>query len=302
MALKAVFALSNVRVRDVGSVTKSDITSALGDLGLGPGMDLMVHSSLRSFGRVEGGACAVIEALMEVLTPAWTLVMPSFNHGAAFSEDGPGHFDPTETPTTNGVIPETFWRMAGVCRSLNPTHSFAAWGRNALKFTELHHRTLTMGPCSPLGLLQAEGGFCLLMGVGYGVNTFHHVVEMSIGAPCLGRRTAAYPMILPNGRLVEGRSWGFREKPCPHTDKGAYGPIMARNGLQWENRVGESRLILFRLEDCYNVVSALLRDGVDDRPPCRLCPIRPRRTAWTVTSDWDEERQCLLPDSSARLY
>ena len=111
----------------------------------------MVHSSLKSFGRVEGGARTVIAALMEVITPEGTLLFPSFNHGRAFEEGQPGYFDPRETPTTNGAIPDLFWRMPGVLRSLAPTHAFAAWGKNARRYMQFHHRTLTMGPESPLG-------------------------------------------------------------------------------------------------------------------------------------------------------
>jgi len=40
---------------------------------------VVVHSSLSSFGYVEGGADAVIDALEEVITPEGTLVMPTFS-------------------------------------------------------------------------------------------------------------------------------------------------------------------------------------------------------------------------------
>jgi len=160
----------------VSQVSKEDIISGLRKLGVTPGINMIVHSSLKSFGRVEGGPRTVIEALMELVTSEGTLLMPSFNHGMPFKEGGRGYFHPGETPTTNGAIPDLFWRMPGVYRSLNPTHSFAAWGKNGRRYTEFHHRTLTMGPQSPLGLLYADGGSCLLLGVGYAVNTFHHVV------------------------------------------------------------------------------------------------------------------------------
>ena len=109
------------------ALTKAEIVAGLHQLGLKAGDGVMVHSSLKSFGRVAEGPKTVIAALMEVLTPAGTLMMPSFNHGAAFRADGPGYFDPAETPTTNGAIPNLFWQLPGVQRSLHPTHSFAVW-------------------------------------------------------------------------------------------------------------------------------------------------------------------------------
>ncbi len=142
----------------VPKVTKQELLTGLSSLGIIPGIQVMVHSSLSSFGRVEGGARTVVEALMEVVAPEGTLMMPSFNHEAPFQEGGPGYYHPGETPTINGAIPDYFWRMEGVSRSLDPTHAIAAWGVNARRYTEFHHRTLTMGPHSPLGWLGSEGG------------------------------------------------------------------------------------------------------------------------------------------------
>jgi len=283
-------------------ITKAEILLGLRQLGIRPGDGLMVHSSLSSFGYVEGGAATVIEALQEVLTEAGTLMMPSFNHGAPFGEGRPGYYDPRETPTTNGAIPDFFWRLPGVERSLNPTHAFAAWGRKARRYTEFHHRTLTMGPDSPLGLLWREGGSALFFGVWPRANTFHHVVEMTLGAPCLGRRTEAYPVRLPGGRMVMGRTWGYREKPCPLVASGRYARDMAVRGMLREVRIGNCRAVLFRLQDCYEVAGRILREGTENLPPCHKCPIRPRQSPWTVPSDWDDERQCLRPDSEAWTY
>jgi len=283
------------------AVDREQIVAGLRRLGLSAGMRVMVHSSLKSFGLVVGGPAAVIEALMEVLTPAGTLMMPSFNHGRAYQEGGPGYFDPLTTPTINGAIPDAFWRMEGVYRSWQPSHAFAAWGADAQRYTRFHHRTLTCGPDSPLGLLWRDGGYGLLLGVGYRANTFHHVVEMTLGAPCLGRRTESYPMLI-EGRMVEGRTWSWRERGCPITDQRRYEPLMEQRGLHRKATIGACEAILFKLDECFKVVAELLRGGVDGFPPCGRCAIRPRRTERTVPSDWDEQRQCLKPDSPAWKY
>ena len=286
----------------ISRVKKEDIAAGLRSLGLSPGAGVIVHSSLKSFGHVEGGAQTIIEALMEVATAAGTLLMPSFNHGAAFAEGAPGYFDPGETKTTNGAIPDLFWRMPEVERSMDPTHAFAAWGKHAKRYTQFHHRTITMGPESPLGLLHADDGYGLLLGVGYHANTFHHVVEMSTGVPCLGVRTEAYPVRLPGGETVESRTWGWREKSCPFTDEGRYHEVLQARGLQQEVLIGQSRVILFRLRDCFEVIAEILRQGKDGFPPCTGCAIRPRQVAQTVPSDWDAEGQYLLPDAAAQDY
>jgi len=290
-------------VETAGSqVTQTEITSALRGFGVLEGAGVMVHSSLKSFGRVEGGAPAVVAALMDVVTPAGTLLMPSFNHGAPFEKGAPGFYDPLETPTTNGAIPDAFWRLPGVLRSLDPTHPVAAWGRSAHRYTAEHHRTLTMGPLSPLGLLAADGGYGLLLGVSYATNTFHHVVEMSTGAPCLGKRSEAYPVHLPDGRVVQGRTWGWRKRSCPINDYHRYDIFMRDRGLQRQVLIGGCTATLFRLQDCYDVIAPLLREGLGKYPPCSRCPIPPRQVAQTVPSDWEDGLQSLRPDSVAWTY
>jgi len=284
------------------SVTQADITAGLRALGLAAGMGVMVHSSLRSFGRVEGGPLTVIAALEEVLTPTGTLMMPSFNHGAPFEPGAAGVFDPHATPTTNGTIPDTFWRLPGVFRSLNPTHAFAARGLHASVYTRFHHRTLTMGPDSPYGLLLADDGWCLLLGVGLRSNTFHHVVEMSTGAPCLGQRTEEYPVRLPDGRLVIGRTWGWRAAACPINDPAIYEAEFHAHDIVRTAFIGSCRATLYRLQEGYPLIARLLAEGYQGNPPCRECLIRPRTVRRTVPSDWDAASGRLLPGSQAWGY
>ncbi|MBN1671305.1 MAG: AAC(3) family N-acetyltransferase [Kiritimatiellae bacterium] len=283
-------------------VTKQHILDGLRHLGITPGLSLMVHSSLKSFGRVDGGAETVIEAIQDALTPEGTLMLPSFNHGRPFQKGGAGYYAPHETPTTNGTIPDTFWRMPGVCRSLNPSHPFAAWGQHARRYTASHHRTLTMGPGSPLELLFRDGGSCLLIGVDMRVNTFQHVVEQCTGAPCLGPRTDAHPVRLPDGRTVTGRTWGWRAESCPLTDGKRYHPHLRGSDCCRETTVGSSPWMLFAYADCWDIIARLLRDGADGFPPCRRCRIRPIVGPHTVPSDWDVANNRLKPDSEAWAY
>ena len=130
------------------ALKQGDLAWDLRQLGLRSGMSVMVHASLRSLGEVQGGAYTVVRALMEVLTPRGTLLMPSFNYGSPFTAPG-GVFDPERTPSESGAISDAFWRLSGVQRSLDPTHSFAAWGKDAADVVAGHEYTTTMGPESP---------------------------------------------------------------------------------------------------------------------------------------------------------
>lgn len=56
---------------------KQDIISGLLDLGLTSGDEIEVHSSLSSFGYVDGGAETVIFALKEVVGECGSIFMPA---------------------------------------------------------------------------------------------------------------------------------------------------------------------------------------------------------------------------------
>lgn len=60
-------------------MTKERIKADLVQLGVKKGMILCVHSSLSSIGWVNGGAVALIQALMETLSEEGTLIMPKTN-------------------------------------------------------------------------------------------------------------------------------------------------------------------------------------------------------------------------------
>jgi len=87
---------------------------------------VLVHSSLSSLGCVEGGADAVIDALLDVLGPGGTLVVPTLTGTESLSAENPPRYDPDATPCWTGRVPETLRRRPGAMRSLHPTHSVAA--------------------------------------------------------------------------------------------------------------------------------------------------------------------------------
>ncbi|MFB2881802.1 AAC(3) family N-acetyltransferase [Floridanema aerugineum] len=57
--------------------TRETLKNDFHQLGLQPEMTIIVHSSLSSLGWVCGGSVTVIQALMDIITPNGTLVMPT---------------------------------------------------------------------------------------------------------------------------------------------------------------------------------------------------------------------------------
>lgn len=196
--------------------TRQSLAADLERLGLRPGIAVIVHSSLSSLGWVCGGAVALVQALMDVLTPDGTLVMPA--HSGYLSE--PSHwrnppvpqdwwqviretmpaYEPAITPTNGlGAVPETFRKFPGVLRSSHPNGSFCAWGRQAEFVTAGHELDYLFGDGSPLARVYDLEGCVLLIGVGYNRNTSLHLAEYRSGM--FGEETAGAPL-MENGVRV----------------------------------------------------------------------------------------------------
>ena len=66
----------------MNEVTRAVLRADLRRLGVREGDCVMLHSSLSSLGRVEGGAEAVVEAFLDATGPEGTLITPAFTEGA----------------------------------------------------------------------------------------------------------------------------------------------------------------------------------------------------------------------------
>lgn len=259
---------------------KKALAEGLKSLGIQKDSAIIVHSSLKSFGFMEGGAQAVVDAVLDVVTEG-TVIFPSFNHGAPY--DKGEVFDVRSTPTTNGAIPEAFRKRDGVFRSMNPTHAFAVYGKNAKEIAQAHEKAPAVGAGSPLDYLYQNDGSVVLLGVGYNRNTFHHYVETVLNAPCLSPRGEEYDVIDENGERKRARTWSWREKSCPIDDPAKYAPLMEK--YEKTMMLGTCKITVFKVRDCFEVVKKCLTDGLDGCPGCSECPIRPRVCEFSVPQE-----------------
>ncbi len=276
---------------------KDDIRKGLRRLGVVKNDKVMVHCSFTSLGHVANGPETVCKALMELVTPQGVVMMPSFNHYGIVEPGEPGYYDPKKTPTKNGVVPDTFWKMKNVLRSLDPSHPFAAWGRDASEYVRNHHKLVTMGEGSPLHLLEQAGGKVILIDCP-GANTFHHVVEMTNHVPCLGERTEEYPVKVPSGQMVKCRTWGWRDGGCPITDKGRFYEWMRSRKMIREGKIGEANVMVFKMKDFRRALEPYFYGKVKGFG-CKKCPVRPRKVSATRPSDWDASKKSVRKDTTA---
>lgn len=159
-------------------VTKQIIVDGLKKLGLKSPDVCLVHSSLSRFGFVDGGVDTVIDALLEAVAPAGTIMIPALTGSEFLNPQNPPVFDVRTTPCWTGKIPETFRNRKNALRSLHPTHSVSAIGSKAAYFTAGHENCVT--PCglnSPYHKLALSDSYVLMLGVDLECCTLLHTAE-----------------------------------------------------------------------------------------------------------------------------
>ncbi len=176
-------------------LTQTDMESALRDLRLNKSSHVLVHSSYKSFGDVEGGPATVARVLTESFA---TLMMPTFTSDRTFIWNPRGVFEGNayapkppanerepepftyDTPAnkTMGIINETFRTSYPVCRSLHPSASFVAYGKIA---EQLVGPGTEVDGLEPIRRLMDVGGNVLLLGVTHTNSTAIHLAEQLAG-------------------------------------------------------------------------------------------------------------------------
>ena len=180
------------------------------NLGVRLGGVLLVHSSLRSLGPLEGGAETVVLSLLEALGPQGTLLMPALSYRTV----GPKSplFNVITTPSCVGALPEYFRTRPGTLRSVHPTHSVSGVGPLVNSLLGEHIRSTTpCGPYSPFARLPEANGQILFLGCGLRPNTSMHAVEERVEPVYLYGDVTDYQVILADGsqqRMVV-RNHGF---------------------------------------------------------------------------------------------
>lgn len=182
--------------------TQEDLRRDLQALNILPSDTLLIHSSMKSIGNVSGGADTVLDTLMEYFREDGLLVFPTLSY--RWINENNNRFDVKNTPACTGILPELFRQRQGVIRSLHPTHSVAAFGRDAATFTAGHENADTPAPIgSPWWKLLQRKGKIMFIGTTINCNTFLHGVDEWINHPgILTETTQKIEIVDYNGNII----------------------------------------------------------------------------------------------------
>lgn len=158
-------------------LTLTDLVDGFRALGVEAGDTLLVHSSYKSFGPVDGGPQTVIRALEMALDTEHdgTLIMPTFN----FDFNKGQAWDVRSTPSKMGVLTEIVRQDPRAKRVFHPFYSFAILGKHAemlggLRYKSAYERN------SVFGKLRDLDGKIMVIGLSYNdsMTFFHHIEQM----------------------------------------------------------------------------------------------------------------------------
>jgi aminoglycoside 3-N-acetyltransferase len=169
----------------------ADILSAFQALGLRD-KPVIAHASLKPFGFLEGGAEAVLDAMLasfaSVIMPTFTYkteIIPDVgppNNGITYGSGGdqnklaePFRPDMRADPVM-GILPEALRKHPSATRTAHPILSFAGINADLPLFTQTLYE-----PLAPIRALAELDGWAVLINVDHSANTSIHYAEKLAG-------------------------------------------------------------------------------------------------------------------------
>lgn len=190
-------------------INRSDVHEFLKSAGIKPTDTVLIHTSMRSLGEVEGGCDGLIDAFKSYLADG-LFIVPTHTWATV----GPKNpvYDPKKSlPCIGALSTVAAFRPDGV-RSLHPTHSVTAFGKRAAEFVK--GEECATSPCTDGGVwsrLYDEDAKILLIGVGLDRNTHIHAIDEILDLP--GRLTDPFPLTVIDHEGHE-HALSFRAHGC----------------------------------------------------------------------------------------
>lgn len=241
-------------------LTFDDLLQGFDKTGVKTGDLVMLHSSYKSFGGVEGGADTVIDALLELVLPTGAVFFPTYGVAAWC---GNHYWHISETPSEMGAITERARQRHGT-RTRHPIHSWKILGAWRPEF-QFENRE-SYGTDGPLGLFHRENGLIISAGVPWNDTiTFVHYVEEHAGAPW--RRIKEFSGVyvddwgapsLRTYRMSVRRTLDTITHVAP-----LYDEVLVPDGVVKQTQVGASEVSYFRAQEYFDAVAPLVETRPD---------------------------------------
>ncbi len=249
-------------------MTKEQLKLQLAELGLLPSDTVVIHTSLRSVGPVEGGADGLIDTFCEYLHEGLFLV-PTHTW-ANVNSDQPVYDAARAVPCIGAVPRAAAARRDGV-RSLHPTHSLWAFGRNAADYVQGEEFAATPAPKGGCWARLADtGAKILLIGVNNSKNTFIHSLDELAGLPDRLGQPYTTTLISTDGQIRHGQMAPHLCSRCPDVSKNYvnFEEALTALGAQTFGRLGQAQVRVVDAAACRDIILRIYRRADHDICTC----------------------------------
>lgn len=234
-------------------LTKNDLVVGFRKTGLTADDVVLVHSSYKSLGPVDGGPQAVVDALLEVITPTGTLIIPTFNFN--FNKGEP--WDVRTTPSHMGVLTEIVRLNPESRRVFHPFYSFAILGSLKDELTKVRYKD-SYGPDSIFMQLRKLDAKIMVIGLSYthSMTFFHHIEQME---------GVGYRFIKAFTGLVTDESGKTYEDTFTmlvrdvdqgvQTEVDPMGEVLEKRGVVTIHKIGDADVKIMKANEVYRVTA-----------------------------------------------
>ena len=254
-------------------ITQGQLRKDFMDLGIKAGDHIALGISFGSVGMVSGGPKSFVDALVDLVGPGGTIMIPTFTNSYRLSL-AKYHkvpvFSKKETVSYTGIIAEHIRNDLRAIRSGHPTNSFAAIGGNADYLLRDHdHHSSSYSPYSKLADIN---GKVLIIGLNYNFVGIRHEAQSKAGLlNCIPPYKGAL-------FFDEGDSIGtfIRRDPGGCTKRLPYMIDNLREaGIVTEGSVGKAKAILIPARESLDIMTNLLKRNPEhylcESPWCLWC-------------------------------
>jgi aminoglycoside 3-N-acetyltransferase len=265
----AYYAAQKTLVDRFFAYDREQLKKALLQLGISQGDTLFVHSSFRTVNGFQGSPQDVIDCLIEILGEEGNLLMPSMQYRSSSYEHLQGNelFDVRKTFSKMGLITEVFRRKKGVLRSIHPTHSVLAWGKEAARIVEGHDKCLY--PCgrqTPFDKFRSLNGKVLFFDVPFNTFTFIHYIEDLIKSelpfPLYRKEPIPVDILDAEGRKITVSTYVFSEDAVSRRRPAVLKRHLLKKNMIRKEKIGRTALMLVSAEDAVRCAQEMLSQNV----------------------------------------
>ena len=267
--------------------TKESIIRQLKAMNAPQDSIVLMHSSLRCIGKVEGGGESLLDILVEYFTEQGGLFCVPVHTVENFLEGKEITLDMTNPQNDLGAFSTIALKSGKGVRSENPVLSVVVFGdkEKSKKFVEEDNFITTpTAPESCYGKLASPPGYVLLVGVGQEKNTYLHCIGEMLNLPDrMDDVEKRVTVKRPNGEIVERKIRMYRCSSVHDVSKRfpKYETAFRYHGCIRDGFIGNAPTQLCDAVKLKNTVSLIIKNANGKDPLSDEVPIPPK---WFCTN------------------